>query len=227
MDRLLLTLALAALFGGHAVAADAAIPAASGPTFVAHEVHGGLAIDHMDGGKPATAEAAHWFRMPGDPTLVVRDGRKEPEALWLTEPAHVVVRTGASEHARFDGEVKPSWTDNAIRLTIQPARGPVLMTDTFTRLDSEAGPRELSRNDQLSIDLEGEYRAALRTQDGKAVGWLAVHVYPDGTPTTYEAALPAGVDEGLAVASAEALSSEIDWIEQEVVGAHRNVLRRP
>jgi len=222
----LLALALVTGLGGLAPAfADPAVSEL--PTFAAHEVHGGLVVDRMDGHEPAVATAPSWLRMPGQPTLVVKDGNKEEAALWLTAPAEVIVRKAASTSAPLDGRVKPSWENESIRLTIQPANGPPLKSDIFTREDVEAGPRELTRRTDLSTDVQGSYLALLRTPDGKPVGWLRVRVSAHGgSPVRYEAVLPPQVDEGLAVASAEALDSEIDWIRNQAYGAHRGT-RRP
>jgi hypothetical protein len=214
-----------ALMGGYATAS--ADPPASGDlTFAAHEVHGGLAIDRMQGGKAVVATAPGWLRMPGSPTLVLRDGNKEEGALWLKAPAEVVVRSEVSGQDPVE-RVTPSWESNALRLTIEPASGPHLTTDVFRREDLGAGPRELTRNTDLSIDLEGSYRAVVRLPDGTPVGWLRARVDPHGsTGIAYEGVLPPQVDEALAVASAEALSSEIDYIQDHAYGTHRGT-RRP
>jgi hypothetical protein len=222
----LLALALVTVLGGLAPAfADPAVSEA--PTFAAHDVHGGLVVDRMEGHEPAVATAPSWLRMPGQPTLVVKDGDKEEAALWLTAPAEVVVRKAASTSAPLDGQVKPSWENESIRLTIEPANAPPLKSDIFVREDLDAGPRELTRRAALSTDVQGSYRALLRRPDGKPVGWLRVRVSAHGwSPVRYEAVLPPQVDEGLAVASAEALDSEIDWIRDEAYGVHRGT-RRP
>jgi hypothetical protein len=222
----LLALALVTVLGGLPPAfADPAVSEL--PTFAAHDVHGGLVVDRMEGQGPAVATAPSWLRMPGQPMLVVKDGDKEVAALWLTAPAEVVVRKGASTSAALDGRVKPSWENESIRLTIEPANALPLKSDIFAREDLDAGPRELTRRAALSTDVQGSYRALLRTPDGKPVGWLRVRVSPHGrSPVTYEADLPPQIDEGLAVASAEALDSEIDWIRIEAYGVHRGT-RRP
>ena len=220
---------LAALTAGAASAIGAAEPTLDRPpTFVAHDVHGGLAVDQMNGGQPAVASAPGWLRLPGQPALVMEDGKRGETALWVTAPATVVVRKGSSQNAPLDGRVTPSWENESIRLSIEPADGPALKSDVFEREDVGAGPRELTRSALLSSDVEGSYRAVLRTPAGRPVGWLRVRVSTHGAwPVRYEAVLPPEVDEGLALASAEALDSEIDWIEQQSFGAHRGPMRRP
>lgn len=221
---------IAALAAGAAAAGGAAEPATDGPpTFAAHDVHGGLAVDQMKGGEPATVTAPGWLRMPGQPEFVVPDGNgREAAALWITAPSTVVVRKGSSTNAPLDGRVEPSWENESIRLSIEPAGGPVLKSDVFQREDLGAGPRELTRRALLSTDVVGSYRAILRTADGRPVGWLRVRISTHGaSPIRYEAALPPQVDEALAVALAEALDDEIDRIERESNGVHRAPERRP
>lgn len=222
-------LLVAAVAAGAAPASGAAEAALDRPaTFVAHDVHGGLAVDRMDGGQPAVATARRWIRMPGQPALVVPDGKGGEAALWITAPATIVVRKGESQRAPLDGRVEPRWENESVRLSIQPARGPTLETDVFQREDGGAGPAELTRRALISTDVDGTYRAVVRTPGGRAVGWLRVRVSTHGpSRVSYEAALPPEVDEGLAVASAEALDDEIDWIEREAYGAHRAPERRP
>jgi hypothetical protein len=212
-----------------AVSAGRAEPAMSAPpTFAAHEIHGGLAIDRMDGGKSGVATAPAWIRLPGKPDFVVKDGKGEEAALWITAPSTVVVRKGASNDAPLDGRIEPRWDDEAIRLRIEPAHGPALESDVFEREDVGAGPRKLSRTALLSTDVQGSYRAVLRDPAGKPAGWMRVKVTTHGgSPTRFEAALPAQVDEGLAVASAAALGEEVDYIDAEAYGAHRGPMRRP
>jgi hypothetical protein len=209
---------------GHA---DPAISAT--PTFAAHEVHGGIVVDQMKGGEPAVATAPGWFGWPGKPALVLKDGDGEEAALWVTAPSTVVVRKGSSEAAPLDGRVEPSWENEAIRLTIEPANGPALKSDVFEREDLAAGPSVLTRTAMLSSDVEGSYRALLRDPDGRPAGWMRVRVtLHDGTSRVrFEAALPARVDEGLAVASAEALGNEVNYIDDEARGVHRSPSRRP
>ena len=106
--------------------------------------------------------------------------------------------------------------------------GAPLETDVFARVASQDGASTLSRLDVLSIDLRGTYQAALRGADGVAVGWLRVSVgTSDRGHVIYTAVLPRAVDESLAAATAAALSTEVDWIEQHVHGVSRKPMQRP
>jgi hypothetical protein len=205
--------------------ADCAVSAT--PTFVAHEVHGGFVVE-TPGRESAHVTSPSWLRLPGQPTFVVQDGKGTEAALWMTAPATVEVRRGASMSASFEGRVEPSWDNEAIRLTLEPAGGPALKSDVFEREDLGAGPSELTRSALLSSDLEGHYRAVLRDPEGRPVGWMRVRVgIHEDSPFQFEAALPGQVDEGLAVASAAALDDEVNFIDAETYGTHRGPLRRP
>jgi hypothetical protein len=215
------------LFTAYAVGrAEPAVSAT--PTFAAHEVHGGIAVDQMEGGEPGVAKAPSLIRLPGRPALVVKDGDGKEAGLWVTAPSTVVVRKGSSETDPLDGRVEPSWENEAIRLTIERAGRPPLKSDIFEREDLGAGPRELTRATLLSSDVEGSYRAVLRNPAGDAVGWMRVRVSLHGaSPVRFEAAFPHRVDEALAVASAEALGDELDRIDQDAYGVHRGTIHRP
>jgi hypothetical protein len=210
-----------------ALAVGHAEPAVSAtPTFAAHEAHGGVAVDRMDGGEPAVATTPSWLRLPGEPNLVLKDGKGEEAALWMTGPSSFVVRRGSSSESPLDGRVEPTWENQAFRLTIVPAKGAALKSDVFEREDLGAGPSELTRNTLLSSDLQGSYRAFLRDPEGRPVGWMRIVVNVNGA-WKLEAALPRRVDEGLAVASAAALGNEVDHIDEEAYGVHRSPMRRP
>ena len=189
-----------------------------GVTFAAHDVHGGLVVDHWAGGAPGELQPASWFRWPGGPSHVLRTGGTEGAALWLGAPGRATVRSGPTTDAPITGRVEPSWDDNAIRLTITPAVGPPIRSDVFTRLDLGAGPDELSRITTQWALVRGTYQAALRTPDGKQVGWLRAQVglHQDGF-VGYEGVLPATVDQGLAAGAASALGSEIYWIAERTI----------
>jgi hypothetical protein len=183
-------------------------------------------VDAMRGGNPTLLTAPAWLRLPGEPALVIRDGPEKGEALWLKGPGRVTVRRNVSSDSALIGRIEPSWENNAIRLTIEPAGGRRLRTDVFTREDLGAGTAALSRLAQLSIDVHGTYRATLREAGGRPVGWLRVAVgLHQPAPEMYEGVLPAEVDEGLAAAAAAALDQEIDWIENHAYGVYRGTDR--
>src|SRR5207244_9456212 len=101
-------------------------------------------------------------------------------------------------------------------------------SDAVGGLGSQDGAATLGRLDVLSIHLRGTYQAALRGADGVAVGWLRVSVgTSDRGHVIYTAVLPRAVDESLAAATAAALSTEVDWIEQHVHGVSRKPMQRP
>jgi hypothetical protein len=190
------------------------LPPDSGVTFAAHLVHGGFMIDEMRGGEPTVLVLPRWLTLPGSPKLVVSDGPAQGEALWLGGPGRATVRRGLAADSALVGRIEPSWENNAIRLAIEPVAGPAFRSDTFVREDVGGGMSSLSRLAQLSIDVPGTYRAAIRDRGGRVVGWLRVAVgLHQPAPEIYEGVLPPGVDEGLAAASAAALSEEIAWIE--------------
>src|SRR5262249_59315924 len=76
------------------------------------------------------------------------------------------------------------------------------------------GPGAVSRAAQRILDVGGRYRAALRDATGAEVGWLRLRVGPyEPAARIYEAKLPAGVSDDLAIAAVISLASELDWIE--------------
>lgn len=199
------------------------IPPDPGVTFAAHAVHAGLMVDEMQGGTPTLLRPPSWITLFGGPKLVVRDGPERGEALWLKGPGRATVRRGLTRECPLVGRIEPSWDNNSIQLAIEPANGPSLKTGVFRRAGFGGGLATLNRLAQLTIDVTGTYRATVRDSAGRAVGWLQVAVGPDQAPEIYEGVLPPEVDEGLAAASAAALSEEIDWIEAhayDVYGTH-------
>ena len=86
----------------------------------------------------------------------------------------------------------------------------------------------LSRNAQTVLDVRGTYRAALRDAKGGETGWLRVKVTPYAeSPRIYDGVLPAEVGPGLAAATAVALGSEIDWIENHALNVYRGTSGGP
>jgi hypothetical protein len=206
--------ALVSLLIGACAPTAQRLPADPDVTFAAHRVHGGLMIDEMRGGEAGFLGPASWLRLPGEPACVLTMGASRGEGLWLRGPGDVVVRRTLSRDSAVVGAVEPSWENNAIRFALERAGRPALRTDLFVREDIGGGLSVLSRIAQLSIEVPGVYRATLRDSDGRAVGWLRISIgLHQPSPEMYDAVLPPDVDEGLAAASAAALSSEIDWIE--------------
>jgi hypothetical protein len=221
-----LAAALVAASGCAAARSRAAVPPEA--TFAARQTADGLAIDRLANGGPAVVVPPGWLHLPGEPTFVLRNHTGERAALWVTEPGRVVVRRGRTEDAPLLGRVVPSWEDGAIRLRIEPAHGPAVLTDVFARTDGGASPAALSRLARSSAAARGIYRATLRREDGTPVGWLEVRVgVRQSTFTTYDGALPPTIDEPLAAATVVALGSEIDWIDAHVRGVSRPPEWRP
>jgi hypothetical protein len=203
------------------------IPVDQGLTFAAHTVHGGLVVDRMTNGDTGVAEPeGGWSSLTNPEVDVHFNGAGGDRRLVGTGP--VVVHRGTSDQGPVSGRVEPSWDNQAIRLTLRPASGPPLTTDIFTRVDTGGGTEELTRNAEDSIDLKGTYQAALRDPSGKEVGWLRIQVGPSyAMMATCEGVLPPTVGEGMAVAAAETLGTEVDWIGSHLRGVSRPPERRP
>jgi hypothetical protein len=217
-------LAVGLLGGGCAVAARP-IPVDPGLTFAIHTVHGGLFVDRMQNGETGMLKPEGGWSSFTNPEFDLHlDGAGGERRLVGTGP--VVVHRGTDE-GPVSGRVEPSWEDEAIRLTLRPANGPPLVSDVFSRVDNGAGMDELTRNAESSIDLRGSYEAAFRDPTGREVGWLRVHVSPwSSSMAACEGVLPPTVGEGMAVAAAETLGAEVDWIGQHVRGSLRPPERR-
>lgn len=191
-------------------------------TFAAHEVHAGLVIDRTSHGGTGIATPVaglHFF----EPAFVLRTDGTNDRELRITGPGRVVVEQRAPERGSTElGRIEPSWDNNAIRLTFRPADGAPIQSGRFHRVDHGAGLSVLTRADQDRIDLEGAYRAWLRTPDGRDVGWLSL-VVGEAQPghVMYEGVLPPNIDDGMAAAAAEALGSEIAFIENTSHGVSR------
>jgi hypothetical protein len=195
--------------GGIATAA----PAASAATFSARETHRGLLIEQADG-TTGSLVANGWFRRPGEPALVYREGGAVVAGVWLTGPEGAVVRGGTTEKAPAIGRIVPSWSDDALRLTIEPAGGAAVQTTVFQR-KSGGGDAALNRHASTRAALEGAYRATLQTGGGD-VGWLGVDIDPEGA-TRFTGDLPAAIPPALAAAAAAAVDAEVDLIYGDVV----------
>src|SRR5215813_14161132 len=104
-------------------------------TFGAHSIHGGLAIDRLEGGSTGMIEArgGGWG---APPRFVVRAGDRTIGAVWLLATARTVAGPGATSSSATVA-VEPEWPDQAIRLTIRTTSG-VLRTGAFERVDLTA-----------------------------------------------------------------------------------------
>jgi hypothetical protein len=222
----MMVLLAAGLLGGGCVVAANPIPAEPGVTFAAHTVHGGLVVDHMQNGDTGMAQPEGGLSSLTHPEYDVHfNGANGDRRLVGTGP--IVIHRGTSDEGPVSGRVEPSWDDQAIRLTLRPTNGPPLKTDVFSRTDAAAGMDEITRTANTSLDLRGSYQATLRDPEGRDVGWLRVEVSPRGaTMTKVEGVLPPTVGEGMAVAAAETLREEVDWISQHVRGISQPPERR-
>jgi hypothetical protein len=200
----------------------ARLPVDPGATFAAHLVHGGFAVDAMPRGEPTVLAPAHWLRLPGQAAFVVAAGSARGEGIWVTRPGGALVRRSIDRHAAVLGRVEPSWENNAIRLTIEPATGAPIRTGSFRREEVGGGVSVLSRNAQMNVDLPGSYRATLRAADGSPVGWIRVRLgLHQASPEMVDADFPPGVDAGVAAACVVALDAEVDWIETHTYDVYR------
>jgi hypothetical protein len=191
-----------------------AAPAASAATFSARETHRGLLIDRADGttGKLVTNG---WFRRSGAPAHVYREGGVTVAGVWETGPDAAVVRSGTSEKAPVIGRIVPSWDDNELRLTIEPAGGAAVRTTVFERA-SGGGAAALDRGTSTRSALQGTYRATLHGSGGGDAGWLSVDVDPEGA-TRFSGDFPPAIPPALAAAAAGAVEGEVDFIYGNVV----------
>jgi len=191
-----------------------AAPAASAATFSARETHRGLLIDRADGttGRLVTNG---WFRRPGEPGLVYREGSATVAGVWESGPDVAVVRSGTSENAPVIGRIVPSWNDGELRLTIEPAGGAAVRTTVFERV-SGGGAAALDRGTETRIALQGTYRATLHATGGGDAGWLSVDIDPEGA-TRFSGDLPPAIPPALAAAAAAAVEGEVDFIYGNVV----------
>ena len=191
-----------------------AVPAASAATFTARETHRGLVVNRADGMAGGLA-ANSWFRRPGEPAFVYREGGAVVAGVWLAGAEGAVVRGGTTEKASPIGRIVPSWTDDQLRLTIEPAGGAAVQTTVFQR-KSGGGDATLNRRASTGVALEGTYRATLQVTGGGEVGWLEVDIDPEGA-TRFTGDLPPAISPALAAAAAAAVDAEVDLIYGNVV----------
>jgi len=219
--RFFTTLVLLALLGC-ALPLSRTVPIDPEVNFAAHVEHNYIMLDRVPGAHGGVVEAPGWFHWGTTPSFVVMSEGRKLADLSLTAPATVQVRSGSGADASVLGAVEPSWDDNAIRLTLRSSDASVLRSDVFARTVTGGGPGVLTRSAQLIIDVRGTYRAALRDAKGNEMGWLRVKVTPYAeSPRIYDGVLPADVGPGVAAATAVALGSEIEWIENHTVDVYR------
>jgi hypothetical protein len=211
----------AGLIGGGCAVDARPIPVDPGLTFAVHTVHGGLVVDRVQNGETGVLQSeGGWSSLTNPEFSLHLDGAGGERRLVGIGP--VVVHRGTTDEGPVSGRVEPSWDDQAIRLTLRPVTGPPLVSDVFSRIDTIAGMDEITRLDQTSLDLRGSYQALLRDPSGRAVGFLRVDVSPwSSVMAACEGVLPPTVGQGMAVAAAETLGAEIDWIGRHVRGVSR------
>jgi hypothetical protein len=191
-----------------------AVPLNSDASFAMHQENRTFVVDRPRSGTPPVVTAAEWFRTPGAPAWALRRDGETPAAYWIDGTAGTTARAGPRASDRPLGDVRPSWDDNAIRLHLALPDGQPIASDVFSRADGGGGTSVLTRDAQTILDVRGRYQADLRDATGATVGWLRLRIGPyEPAARIYEAKLPAGVSDDLAVAAVLSLASEIDWIE--------------
>ena len=189
-----------------------AAPPASAATFSARETYRGLRIEQA-GGTTGKLNSNGWFRRPGEPTFVYREGGKTVAGVWVGSSDAAVVRGGTSESAPVIGRIVPAWKDGKLSLTIEPAGGGAVQTTVFQRA---SGGGALDRSASTREALEESYRATLHSAGGKDAGWLSVDVNPEGG-ARFSDDLPASIPPALAAAAAATVEDEVNYIYGNVV----------
>ena len=191
-----------------------AIPVASDASFAMHQENRTFVVDRPQSSPPPVVTAAEWLWTPGAPAWALRRNGETLAGYWIDGNAGTTARAGLQASDKPLGDVRPSWDDNAIRLQLVLPDGQPVKSDVFARAENEGGTSVLSRDAQTILDVRGRYQAALRDATGAEVGWLRLRVGPyEPAARIYEAKLPAGVSDDLAVAAVISLASELDWIE--------------
>jgi hypothetical protein len=192
-------------------------------TFTAHEEHGGIVLDRMQRGAGGLIAPAGWLRAPGSPTFLLRVEEHPVAFFWLPGAGRVVGRPGSNSAEPPSVEVEPSFEAGAVKFAVRRGSGQALRTDTFAREGGGTGPSLLSRNAQTVLDVRGTYRATVRDDAGKPIGWLRASISPyQPSPRIYDARLPADVDDAVPAAITLALRDEIDGIERHALDVYRS-----
>jgi len=187
---------------------------ASAATFSARQMHRGLVIHR--GGSPAARVVPYGtlFRRPSDPSFVYNEGGGVTAAIWESGSS-AIVRSGTTESAPAVGRIVPSWKDNELMLSIEPAGGPAIRTTVFKRT-AGAGSSALDRDTSTREALEGTYVATLTDSDGATVGSMSVDIDPESA-TSFTGDLPSGIPAPLAAAAAQAVDAEVAFIYESVI----------
>ncbi|HLK10717.1 MAG TPA: hypothetical protein VKW76_05015 [Candidatus Binatia bacterium] len=200
-----MALALASLLVVPLARRAEAFPAEPGLTFAAHEEHGVLVIDRMDGGRPAVLAGV------GDgprPTYLLHEGGARTFVVRIERPGEAVVRRPGGPPGVARAELR---TDGGmVRLVLRPGGGERLRCDPFVRRASRAHPSAVEDTGREGALVAGTYEAPLRDASGARVGWVWFRRRRQAPDLTFQASLPRTVDEGLAAAAATALGSAID-----------------
>ena len=154
-----------------------------------------------------------WFRRPGEPMFLYREGGKTVAGVWVGSSDAAMVRSGTSESAPLIGRIVPSWKDGKLWLSIEPTGGAAVQTTVFERA---SGDGALDRHTSTREALEGSYRATLHDTGGKDAGWLSVDVNPEGG-ARFSGDLPASIPPALAAAAAAAIEDEVNYIYGNVI----------
>jgi hypothetical protein len=220
--NLLVIVILTTALGGCLLMRPASIPLDPEATFAAHDEHGGIVLDRTQRGSGGQIATSGWLRAPGSPTFVLRVEEQAVAFFWLSGGS-VVGRLRSNSAEPPSVEVEPSFEAGAVKLTARRGGGQSLRTDTFAREGGGTGPSLLSRNAQTVLDVRGTYRATVRDDTGKPIGWLRVRVSPyQPAPRIYDARLPADVDDAVPAALVLALRDQIDWIERHAIDVYRS-----
>jgi hypothetical protein len=219
--RNLLVIILTVALGGCRLRRQSSITIDSDATFAGHEEHGRIELDRTKGGAGGQLVPAGWLRAPGSPTFELRVENKPVTYFWLSG-GRVAARAESASATPPTVEVEPSFDAGAVKLTVRRGGGKPLHTDTFAREGGGTGPSVLSRNAQTTLDVRGSYRATIRDEAEKPVGWMRVRISPyQPSPRIYEAQLPADVDDIVPSAAVLVLRDEIDWIERHAIDVYR------